>query len=467
MDPIDAPFSTRSIVSAARSQKLLTAPVGRTLIDLATPMAIGIAAIIAFQLADTYFMGRLGPDALAAMTFIFPVAFTVFSVTMGLGIGTTAVIARAIGEGDRRKVVRLTTHALILALLTVVIFAGLGLLTAPSLFRAMGASDTLVELIMTYMTPWLFGFGLLVIPMVGNGAIRATGDTKTPSLIMVIAGVTNLALGPLLIFGPGPFPRLGVRGAAIATVISWGVTFVAAMYLLIKRERMLSLRDSSWAEMWSSWKEVLHLALPAAGTNVLIPLSTGIITRIVADHGELAVAGFGVGQRLEALALIPINALSTALTPFVGQNYGSGGTARTREAVRFCTRASLLWGVFAAVLLALCAFPLARVFNDDATVVGVIASYARRVPLSYATLGIAMLMNTAFIAMGKPLWASLIIAVRLLVLAVPLAYLGSVWWGLDGVFVGIAVGNIVIGVLSVAMISRQLGADRKLAAARY
>ena len=450
------PLSMRSAGLQQRTQKLLTGPVGKTLLGLAGPMVVGIAAIILFQVVDTYFVGRLGADALAAMSFSFPVAYMLFSVSMGIGIGTTAVIARAIGEGDRQRVVRLATHALLLATVVVVALSTVGLLVSPYVFRAMGASDALMPLIMSYMTPWFIGVPFLVIPMTGNSAIRATGDTKTPSVIMLVAGVVNVGLDPLLIFGWGPVPALGLPGAAIATVISWTITFFAAGWLLIKRERMLSLRQAGWSTLWDSWKQVLYVGLPAAGTNALIPLSTGILTRIVAEHGALAVAGFGVGQRMEALALIVVNAMSTALTPFVGQNIGSGNLARVRAAVRFSTRLSLGWGGFVAVVFWLGAPWMAAAFNDDVTVVGASVDYLRHIPLSYGMLGIAMMMNTTFIAMNKPLSASIIIAVRMFVLAVPLAYLGSVLWGLDGVFIGIAAGNVTIGIVAATMISRHL-----------
>jgi putative MATE family efflux protein len=419
-------------------------------------MVVGIAAIILFQVVDTYFVGRLGANELAAMSFSFPVAYVLFSVSMGVGIGTTSVIARAIGEGDRTRVVRLTTHALMLSALVVVTLSALGLVVSPYLFRAMGANETLMPLIMEYMTPWFFGVPFLVIPMTGNSAIRATGDTKTPSIVMLVAGLANVALDPLLIFGWGPVPGLGLEGAAYATVISWTITFAAAAWMLIKRERMLSLSDARGAKLWDSWKQILYVGLPAAGTNVLIPLSTGVLTRIVAGHGALAVAGFGVGQRMEAMALIVVNAMSTALTPFVGQNIGSGNVQRVREAVRFSTRLSLAWGAFVAVSFWLGAHAMAATFNDDPTVVSATMDYLRHVPLSYGALGIAMMMNTTFIAMNKPLAASIIIAIRMFVLAVPLAYVGSLLWGLDGVFVGVAAGNLVIGALASAMMARHL-----------
>ncbi len=419
-------------------------------------MALGIAALILFTVVDTFFVGQLGAEPLAAMSFCFPVNYVVYSVTMGIGIGTTSVIARALGEGDRELVRRLTTHALLLATIVVVVVSGLGLASMDFLFGAMGAGPEVMPLIREYMTPWLWGVGLLVIPMVGNSAIRATGDTKSPSVIMAIAGLVNAALDPLLIFGIGPFPRLELQGAAIATVLSWVITFTAAIFLLAVRERLLIWAVPRLGDLWRSWRAVLHVGLPASATNLLIPLSTGVLTRLVAGFSTTAVAAFGVGTRLEAVAMIGINALSTALTPFVGQNFGADEHGRIREALRFCVKAALAWGAGAALLLGAGAPTLARVFNEHPDIVRDTVRYLRIIPVSYGTLGIGMLINTLFIALGRPLQASIVVAIRLFVLAVPLAFVGSRLFGLQGLFAGVAVGNLLISVVALWLVRRTL-----------
>jgi len=440
-------------VGAQRQRMMLGGPVGPTLIRLAVPMAIGMASIMLFTIVDTLFVGQLGAKPLAAMSFCFPVTFVVLSITMGLGIGTTSVIARAIGEGDRSRVRRLTTHALMLAAAVVAVLVVLGHSSIDLVFGALGARGETLDLIHEYMEVWYWGVGFLVVPMVGNSAIRATGDTKSPATIMIVAGVANAVLDPLLIFGIGPFPALGLRGAALATAISWTLTFIAACWLLAVREKMIELRVTG---LLSSWRQILHVGLPAAGTNLLIPLSAAVLTRLVATFGEHAVAGYGVGTRVESLAVIGINALSSSMTPFVGQNYGAHQCDRVREAVRFAMRAALIWGGGAAALLFVVAGPLSGLFNEAETIVASSTAYLRFVPLSYGLVGIGMLMNTTFIALGRPAQASMLIVIRLFVLAVPLAYLGSVLFGLYGIFVGIAAGNALTGAVAWLMSRRIL-----------
>lgn len=436
-------------------RRLLEDPVLPTLWRLALPMVLGIAAIVVFNVVDTFWVGRLGPDALAAMSFTFPVVMVVMGLAIGVSVGATAVIARAIGAAEQEAVRRLTTDALLLALLLVTAVAGLGIVTLDPLFRALGAEERILPLIADYMIPWYLGVGLLVIPMVGNGAIRATGDTRTPSVVMVIAGLTNAVLDPVLIFGLGPIPAMGLRGAALATVGSYSLAMIAAVYLLGVRLRMLSW--PSLATLIPSWRRILKVGLPAAATFLIAPVATGVLTRLVASHGPEAVAGFGVGTRIESLALIPIGALSTAVTPFVAQNLGAGLCARIRSAMRVCVGAAGVVGLASALLLALGARPLGAVFNADSEVIAATAAYLWIVPISYAGLGAAQLMGSCFNALDRPLRATLLVTVRLVVLAVPLAILGSSLAGLRGLFGGITTANLLVGALALWLVRRQIG----------
>ncbi|HBP21545.1 MAG TPA: MATE family efflux transporter [Planctomycetes bacterium] len=437
-----------------QDRRLLEDPVAPTLRRLAWPMLLGIAAIVVFNVVDTFWVGRLGPEALAAMSFTFPVVMVVTSLAMGISVGATAVIARAIGESEQEAVRRLTSAALLLALLVVGVVAAVGLVTLGPLFRALGASEELLPLVAAYMVPWYLGVGLLVVPMVGNGAIRATGDTRTPSLVMVVAGLTNAVLDPLLIFGIGPFPALGLQGAALATVGSYSLALIAALYLLGRRLRLLC--RPTLASLPASWRRILRIGLPAAATFLIGPVAIGLLTRLVSGHGDEAVAGFGVGTRIESLALIPIGALSTAVTPFIAQNLGANNCERIRAAVRACAWTALVVGLGAALVLAILARPLGRLFNSDPVVIAAAASYLWAVPLSFPGLALAQLMGSCFNALDRPLRATFLVAVRLVGLAVPLAALGSALFGLIGLFGGIAAANLAVGGLALWLVRRQL-----------
>ena len=191
----------------------------------------------------------------------------------------------------------------------------------------------------------------MIIPMVGNSAIRATGDTKTPSLIMFISALVNTVLDPLLIFGIGPFPAWGLEGAAAATVFARAISLSISFFILYKREKMIIFKPPVFQEWYDSWKKILYIGLPAAGTNLIIPVSMGIITRFVSGFGVEAVAALGVATRVESFSLTVIMALSSVIIPFVGQNFGAGKIDRIRKAVRLSQNFSFFWGIFLFLFL--------------------------------------------------------------------------------------------------------------------
>jgi putative MATE family efflux protein len=433
-------------MSTTERANLTEGPVGRTLIRLTIPMLFAILTMVAFNLVDTAFVGRLGTKELAAISFTFPVVLVVNSLAGGLGVGASAVISRAIGQGDRYRVQRLTTDSLALAVAVVAVFSLVGLATIDPLFRLLGATPAVLPLIRQYMTLWYIGVLFVVIPMVGNAAIRATGDTKTPAVIMMVAAGINLALDPLLIFGLGVFPGLGLTGAALATVIARAMTLLASLWVLVRRERMVVWSRPRFKEVLTSWKQVLYIGLPAAGTNVLVPISAGIITGMVAAYGPEAVAALGVGSRIESLSLGVFMALASVLTPFVGQNWGAGRLDRVRLSVSYAQRFALLWGALLFMILVAFGGPVALIFNDDAIVVATLVDYLRIVPLSYGLLGMLMLANAALNALNRPLQSALLTVLRLFVLYVPLAAMGSALLGLQGIFAAAAVANVLAGV---------------------
>ncbi len=431
-----------------RSARLIEGPVASTLKRMTLPMIIAMLAMIAFHLTDTFFVSRLGTDPLAAMSFTFPIIFIINSLTLGIGTGAGAVIARAIGAGDTDRVRRLTTDSLTLALILVGIVATIGLLTVKPVFTLLGATSETLPLIRQYVTIWYSGVIFVVIPMVGNAAIRATGDTKTPANIMLFAVTVNLILDPLLIFGIGPFPRLELQGAAIATVSARASTMVLMLWILIRREKMISFLKPKLRQMLDSWKSILYIGLPTAGTNVVGPLAIGIITRMVSQYGPAPVAALGVATRIDPFALGAIYALASALGPMVGQNFGAGKMGRIQEAVKVSHRFAFLWGVGAFALIALLARPIASVFSNDPVVMDTTIRYLRLVPIGYGMQGVVLLSTTTLNVLHKPLHAATLVVIQMFVLYIPLAFLGSKLLGLSGIFGAAAIANVTAGILS-------------------
>jgi len=443
VSPGAPPDAVEALPALERRARLTDGPVGRTLLALALPMVVGLFAVIGFNLADTFFVARLGTRPLAAMGFTFPVTMVVTSVALGLGVGTTSVVSRAIGEGDHHRVRTLATGALTLALLVALMATVLGLATLGPLFRLLGASPDLLPLIRDYMVPWYAGIPFVVVPMAGNAAIRATGDARSPSVIMLTAATVNVALDPLLIFGLLGFPRMELRGAAIATVIARATTLVVSLSILHFREHLLT--PPRRRHTWQAWGQILHVGIPAAITNLLAPIAFGVITWLAARFGPEAVAAVGTANRIEALSLIAIMALGASMVPFVGQNWGAGLLERIRHAQGLAYRFAHAWGGIVWLFFLATAPAIASLFTRDPLVSHYIVSYLWIVPLGYGLHGAALLTTSLFNAINRPLIAAAIQTTRMFLLYLPCAALGARIAGLTGMFVGICGANMITG----------------------
>ena len=429
--------------------KLTEGSIRKKIIILTLTMMVGILSMVVFNIVDTIFIGRLGIIPLTAMSFTFPVIMFVTTISLGLGIGATAVVSRAIGKKEHLQTKRLTTDSLFLSLTIVVIISGIGLLTIDPLFKSLGAKGEILRLIREYMVIWYFGVPFVIIPMVGNSAIRATGNTAIPSMIMLIAVFVNIVLDPLLIFGIGPFPRLELRGAAIATVIARAITFAVSLLFLRFKFDMLSVKIPKIKEIFESWKKILFIGIPAAATQAIRPLALGVITRIISGFGVEAVAGLGGSSRIEMLAISPILALGVVLVPFIGQNMGANKIDRVKKAVHFSWICSIIWGGLIFLVFLMMGKNVGSLFNNDSKVISVVYLYLVIISASYGFHGISVLTTSVFNAMHKPLQSTLLNVIKMLVLYIPFAWIGSVYWGIKGIFSGIALSSFLTGIIAV------------------
>jgi len=445
----------------AKNARLIEGPVQKTLIRLTIPMVLGTLGMVIFNLSDTFFVGQLGTNQLAALTFTFPVVLIVSSLAMGLGIGASAVISRAIGEGNHYKVKRLTTDSLTLSLIFVGFFALFGLFTINPLFRLLGASGEVLAYISQYMTIWYLGVVFVVIPMVGNNAIRASGDTKTPGLIMVFAALVNIVLDPILIFGIGPFPRLEIAGAAIATVIARASTLILSFWFLAFKEKMISFNIPEFRTVVESWKQVLYIGLPTAATKIMIPLGAGVILSIVATYGSETVAGFGVATRIEFFALAVVMALSSVLGPFIGQNWGASKFGRIKSGIKFSYKFSLIWGLVIFIIFAIFGGTIGSLFSNNPNVISVTRLYLLIIPIGYGLYGILVMATSTLSVLKKPIHAAILTLTQTFLLYVPMAYIGSYFFGLWGVFVALPISYFFAGIISKIVLNRILISKEK------
>jgi putative MATE family efflux protein len=434
----------------SRKAKLAEGSVGRHLVNMTVPILFGITTMMAQSIIDAWFLGKVGDSALAAFSFGFPILMVITSVAIGLGAGTSSVVARAIGANDHRRARRLATDSLLLSFLITAALSAVGILTINPLFKLLGAPADMIPMIRGFMTILYCGVPFLVVGMVGTSSMRATGDTVLPGKLMMGGALLNVLLDPIFIFGFGPVPAMGLNGAATAALIGRGAMFIGTVYFMVYRLDMISFNKPDAAELRKSWGDILHVGLPAAGTNAIIPIAMTLITAMIARYGPEAVAGFGVASRIESLVLVIFYALSSVIGPFVGQNMSAGNESRIQQSLRLCAVFCMACGLIVAVILALAADFVPTLFSQNPDVTNVTRLFLWIAPISYGAYGVVMVMNAAFNGLGKPMPAVYISAIRMLVLYLPLAILGRHFFGIAGIFGAYAVANLLSGVLSYA-----------------
>lgn len=441
----DSPLHADPAARYAHKGNLIDGSLTRHLFRMAAPQTWGIFAIISFQLVDLYFISLLGTTELAAVSFTMPVTMAIFSLLLGLAIGTSSVLSRKIGQGAHDEVVRITTHALALAGGIGIALALLGVALSDPLFGLMGAEDAMMPIIKSYIHTWFAGAVFLTLPLVGNAALRANGNAMVPAVVMTVASLVNLVLDPLMIFGVGPFPEMGVRGAALATVLANAGAMAAGLYVLGVRMKMLSLRPFHGALFGNSCRQLLMIGLPAGLTSMVQPVTNAVIISLLAGYGAETVAAFGIVNRVEAFAFIVVMGLAGGMAPIIGQNWGAGRYDRVNETLRKAFAFNVIWSLLVAAALGLWGHGIAALFSQERAVIDLAALYFLIVPVTYAAGNLVPGWASAFNAIGAPERAALMIFVKNLLVMIPAVAIGGHADGVRGIFIAVAVTNLCAG----------------------
>lgn len=432
-------------VSEAPKARLTQGSVSSGLFRLTLPMILGISSNLVAGLVEIWYMGLLGTSELAAYSFTFPVTGALMSISLGISIGLSSVLARAVGAGDQTRVRGLATDGMLLITLIMLCLSSIGILFMSYLFKAMGANENILPIIMEYMQIWFLGATFMAVSAMGTNALRATGDSRISGTVMVSGAFLSMLFAPLFIFGLLGLPAMGVTGAAVSMALSRFILFVVTLYILYFRQKLIDLVHVSFKRLSSSWKSILVVGLPAMATQLIVPVSGGIIVSLLASFGDHTVAGFGIAARIEGLFIIPLFALSASIGPFVGQNWGADEFQRANHAMKLSYSWSLSWGILVAVIFFLFSDSIVELFDDDALVTETSKLYLLIVPLSYGAWGILMMSSAIFNSLGKPIASTTLSVVRMFALYVPLAIIGQTLYGVGGIFAAACISNLLTG----------------------
>lgn len=419
-------------------------------------MALGLVAIFSFEAVDLFFISQLGDESLAAVSFAFPVIWLLMGVGIGFEAGASSCVARAIGQGDLYRARRLTTDTVVLGTVVAVGLCVVGLLTIRPVFTLLGAPEELLPLIDDYMSIRYWVSPVEVALWTSLAAIRARGNTLLEGKVITAAAVLNAALDPIFIFGLLGFPALGIQGAAFASLAANLVMLGLMLFYLGPRLGVYASLFAPFHEILDSWRHMLVIGVPAIVTNAIVPVSNGIVTAMVAAYGINAVAGFGIAMRIEPMALIPFYALSAVSSPFAGQNFGAGQFDRIIEARNVITRFCFVFGLTLTLVLIFAAEPIASIFSDSPEIRTVAVEYLWLVSISFGAYGLVMSVCASFNGIGVPMPGVVLSVSRVIVVFLPLAFIGRWLFGMNGLFVAAALSNIAVGTLAFFWLGRRV-----------
>jgi putative MATE family efflux protein len=390
---------------AARTIMLLEAPIARTLLVLAAPNVLVMLAQASVGLIETYFIGKLGTDALAGVSLVFPLLMLMQMMSAGaMGGGISSAIARALGSGRRGDADALALHALAVALACGMVFMIAALCAGHWLYSAMGGSGAALSAAQTYSNLVFAGAILVWVFNALANVIRGTGNMGTPAIVTLAGVAVLIPLSPSLILGLGPFPRLGVAGGAVAVLIFYALGSLALAAYLRSKDAMIRLAMRGVRFRWALFRDILRVGGVAAVITMQTNLSMAIATSLVGSFGTAAIAGFGAGSRLEYLLVPLVFGLGGPLVAMVGTNIGAGRRARALRAA--WVGAAFAAGLCEAIGLGAAAFPHAwlTLFDSDPAMIEAGTRYLQAVGPLFGLFGLGMALYFASQGAGRLLW---------------------------------------------------------------
>ncbi len=422
------------------------------------PFSIAVIALISTGIVDTIYLGRLTDPArpglaimaLAALGYVFPLTFMGNSANIGLGAGANSAVSRALGQGDGHKAKRHAAASILLALVVMIILSALVLSLVPFLLPIVIEREAVQIMAYDYLLISYPGLIIVSIASMSNNVLRAHGEAILPSSIMIMSALINIILDPFLIFGIGPFPRMELQGAALATTIGHSVAACYGLYLVLFHRKAVSFANMTWRSLRRAWGIIGEVGIFAAFTNIIVPVGVFVAVTIMGlTLGEADVAAFTAASRAELVSVGLLYALSACIGAITGRNGGAGKIDRVRETFRVCYWICLIWGTLMAVPLALFAPQIAGIFTSDPILIEKMTPYFYIVPITISGYGFVFVSAAGLNALGRPLFGLSYTIFRSLVLYIGLVALGISIAGLKGAFFGVAGANVISGMAAI------------------
>jgi len=429
--------------------------------DMAIPTVGGGIAFALFNITDTYFVGKLGTESLAAMGFTFPIVMIASSLSFGISTGASSIVSRLAGSKNHDQMERVTTDGIILSILMVVLFSILGLTTMDVVFPLLGADADTLPYVKEYMTIWYSFVFVVLMPPVSDGAMRALGDAVRPFRVMLTCALLNIVLDPIFIFGWFGLPAMGIKGAAIATVVSRFVGMLVSLFYLRFHHKLIGFKNMTLDSMIKSWREILHIGIPSVGVSIVPQLLRTLLTAMAASvGGTVAVAAIAVGSRIEGFINIASGSISTSIIPIIGQNWGAMKYDRVAETKKLLMKLAIIVSGIVIIVLNIFAKPIVTIFTSDPQVIEMAVVYLRIMLLGYFGLNFYTWNGNILNAIGKSSVTFRINVGGTLLLMMPAVIVGS-RISFSGMLIGLVVAQSIVGFISVGKTSQTLNSEEK------
>lgn len=412
---------------------------------LALPMTIEMLMQSTFNIIDLFWVGRLGPEAIAAVSLAGVILMVYFSLIMGISVSSSAFVARRIGKKDSEGANYIIIQSIILGTLVSIVFGFIGFIGARFFIIRLGGTGGVIDRGTGYLRIMFAGSISIVLLFIINGIFRGVGDAVEAMQVLLIANVINLIFDPILIFGLGPFPRLGVRGAALATIFARACGLLLQIYILFRGVGRIRLSLDHFGIDWCIVWDIIRVGLPASGQILVRMLGMVVIMKIVALFGTIVIAAYGIVTRIFQFILFLGFGLGNAAATLVGQNLGAGNPKRAALSAWITGSVAMMMLACFAMLFYIFARPLIRIFNNDQEVIRIGINCLRIIAVSYLFNGLGVVLSRSFMGAGDTLSPFVINGLTLWLFQLPMAFLlaRSLGFGASGIWLAITVTNIL------------------------
>lgn len=427
--------------------------ISRAILLLSIPMVLEMSMESIFAVVDIFFVSKLGPEAIATVGLTESMLTIIYAIAIGLSMATTAIVSRRIGEKDRKGAAISAVQSIFVAAIVSLPITLLGLFYSDELLRLMGASQTIVSELTGYTTIMLSFNVVIMMLFIINAVFRGAGDAAISMRVLWLANILNIILDPLLIFGIGPFPELGVTGAAVATTIGRGTGVAFQFYQLAGRSKRISIKKHHWQFNFPVMKNLFRLSLGGIGQYLIATSSWIGLVRIIAEFGSEALAGYTIAIRIIIFSLLPSWGMSNAAATLVGQNLGAGQPERAEKSVWITALFNMGVLMLIGALFYIFATDLVMLFAAEEEVISIGAQCLQVICYGYLFYSWGMIMTQAFNGAGDTTTPTLLNFICFWAVEIPVAYFLAMNLGFEeyGVFLSIVLAESLLGILGIWM----------------